>query len=824
MKRYLTPKFTEVKDKALASPEIIVDWLCTSIKVKDTTVVNLMPHLPVMSQILNTPAQAILLFNVLKEIATNDENHKFFESVITKTDNIFVNFSLPKGEDNLLHVASAYGSNKITKFLLEKGAEVNAIGTAGETALHKAINHKEEEVVNLLLGAKADPNMTTEGTRYTTLHFARMTDQNAIALKLLKAGANPKIKSTAGHTASELIVLVRKGECAYNLPPLCKITYNDVAFKKGVANFYKGFLNDKNQENYLIESINNFKTSLKTASSEVDKKVILTNLITLNNSLEYEGSTKLFEDIEKSAKGSDFIEILAGLYSSYPVKKLAPYYNCVQSLKILDKAQELINAYPSSISYEFKKATYYNYGISYEYLNAEKSLEYFNLAEQLECNANTPPDQEIIISKFLVYCQQENLDFAKKEVEKVADPSIKKSLINMINTNVEPDIELRKPEALESTITKTIDNTTKIYKYGAQQDYETALALSLESLQTSNECNYLLDIARVIHFYRLLNKCSESLDLIKKSYAEHPEIMEQHTLPFARYQESLVYMQNSDLDRAFKNVLKLQEIASFGKIASYYYAETTTCFIALLLESNNVEEKINHYLSKLFSKDLASKIIETLTKDHTTTISTTPKSEEVEEKEETYMDWVASQPIDLMDALTECDPYKIHTYYQKKKQDIFQRQDYNIKSFKTSWYIGCKYYNDSNVSSIAGKPHFYSLIAEKVAKKLEKAILEECSNALTEVVKGHGEGQIGNRFIKNKLVELKINGGIRLYTKDFYKNDKGDYLIIYDYAEKHDNMSKIINSSHIEVHNVPCCCDEIYAISLVGEEGTGSVF
>ena len=64
---------------------------------------------------------------------------------------------------NPLQGAVAYSNIEIAKFLISKGADVNAQNLWGTTPLHIAINDNNVELALLLLGLGADPSLTSEG-------------------------------------------------------------------------------------------------------------------------------------------------------------------------------------------------------------------------------------------------------------------------------------------------------------------------------------------------------------------------------------------------------------------------------------------------------------------------------------------------------------------------------------------------------------------------------------------------------------------------------------------------------------------------------------
>lgn len=62
------------------------------------------------------------------------------------------------------------------------------------------------------------------------------------------------------------------------------------------------------------------------------------------------------------------------------------------------------------------------------------------------------------------------------------------------------------------------------------------------------------------------------------------------------------------------------------------------------------------------------------------------------------------------------------------------------------------------------------------------------------------KGSNGIKCINNSVFELKINGGERLYTKEFHKNDQGDYLAIFDRQANHKKIEKIIKKNDFKIY------------------------
>lgn len=71
-----------------------------------------------------------------------------------------------------LHVAAHFGHVNMVRFLLNHGADVNAVNSHGYTPLHQAAQQGHTLIVNLLLEHRASPNVVTNGGQ-TALSIAQ---------------------------------------------------------------------------------------------------------------------------------------------------------------------------------------------------------------------------------------------------------------------------------------------------------------------------------------------------------------------------------------------------------------------------------------------------------------------------------------------------------------------------------------------------------------------------------------------------------------------------------------------------------------------------
>ena len=97
-----------------------------------------------------------------------------------------------------LHLAAKHGHLDIVKVLVEKNANVNAIGNPRNSALHYAMKpaSKGEAIAQVLLQRKADPNIVNH-RRQVPLH---LTGNPAMITALMKSGALATYEDDEGYT------------------------------------------------------------------------------------------------------------------------------------------------------------------------------------------------------------------------------------------------------------------------------------------------------------------------------------------------------------------------------------------------------------------------------------------------------------------------------------------------------------------------------------------------------------------------------------------------------------------------------------------------
>ncbi len=102
-----------------------------------------------------------------------------------------------------LTIAASNGNDKLVRFLIKSGADINLQGSLG-TPLISAVFNKQAIIVRLLLQAKANPNIkSTNGV--TPLMSASWRMSRMMVDELLKAGADANQKTPDGENALSML-------------------------------------------------------------------------------------------------------------------------------------------------------------------------------------------------------------------------------------------------------------------------------------------------------------------------------------------------------------------------------------------------------------------------------------------------------------------------------------------------------------------------------------------------------------------------------------------------------------------------------------------
>jgi len=104
-----------------------------------------------------------------------------------------------------LGLACYFGHEESARYLLLKGAEVNACSTNGYHVypLHSAVASNNSDIAKILIEAGADVNVA-QVSGITALHSAAHHGNIELIILLLEAGANVNAKTEDGRTAADM--------------------------------------------------------------------------------------------------------------------------------------------------------------------------------------------------------------------------------------------------------------------------------------------------------------------------------------------------------------------------------------------------------------------------------------------------------------------------------------------------------------------------------------------------------------------------------------------------------------------------------------------
>jgi len=113
-----------------------------------------------------------------------------------------------------LHFASEKGNEAMCRDLLEKGANVNAHDTHGETPLMKSIYMNTKKCFDVILKQKGVDVDAVDEDGNTALHSAAKEGNKVMCRNLLENGANFNAKNNERQTAHKSATLKERSECA----------------------------------------------------------------------------------------------------------------------------------------------------------------------------------------------------------------------------------------------------------------------------------------------------------------------------------------------------------------------------------------------------------------------------------------------------------------------------------------------------------------------------------------------------------------------------------------------------------------------------------
>jgi len=119
----------------------------------------------------------------------NSNGQTPLDSALSRNRKDIVELLKAKDAEGSILTTVSFGDVEVVRGCLEKGADVNAKDTDGQTALHVAVGNKRKDVADLLLSRGADVN-AKDGKGYTPLYYAIWNEDLDTVKLLVTKGAD----------------------------------------------------------------------------------------------------------------------------------------------------------------------------------------------------------------------------------------------------------------------------------------------------------------------------------------------------------------------------------------------------------------------------------------------------------------------------------------------------------------------------------------------------------------------------------------------------------------------------------------------------------
>lgn len=766
-----------------------------------------------------------------------------------------------------LHYAAMHNQEAFITLLHNHGANLNIKDDKGYTALHWTVLYKRYAIREQLKKLGANPNIKdNHGYNYQELHKHIIKTNQEKSPPILPPIAPPEhfnlykgivsfCKAILSDKEREKNIIDTIDSIKKFLNPLAKPTTNVASVQelpvssvyiekalRTLASVYQCYKDDNNStalQKYIIEKAKYWESSTALAMLYNIIAVEYLNIADYNNAKEHlELANEAWNEITIQDKFVQELQYniffnLGKAWKYFSVNESIKYFTLAQTLMpnnqntVLELLKHYIGCQNDEESLtQLNKIADQDLKELYSIIRQLHSRTDFNIATELKLQAGNTKDKEL-----------RKLYTIMSEFESQSGSTISKLCTTYGFTFPEHG------DSKASKYTLYIEIWAKHFLQ--QKAFTKAIDCWLELNNHRTQHNIPIHLFNILDICKNAEYWEKGLEYIKDIYTLYPDLSNHTMLPL-KYLEFIFYEAN-DCQQQSKNCwdfLKdhaLKDHDDLFDITSrlFSYAKDFALYTAIGKGDFNkalsylslpvaLDEEIlqaglqsfpRHLEQLLYEKIFNEKLLLLLKKLQCKISSSTTVAIE---RTTLTLDLDLTKDLGELEKLIEGLNHEIiHEYFQHKKMELLQR---SIEpTFKKPSYVwntptGEVYSsNDKDVYPVKGTENCYVTINPKLFAKLTPELQDQFSDALLKGLISKDHKSNGLKIIHKRLMELKILGDDRLYTKHIYKTpDKDKYLIEFNYRGKHrDIKNQMEGKSSWEVI---ICEDKVSCTPNIPEE------
>lgn len=738
--------------------------------------------------------------------------------------------------NTLLHEACIYGAIETATYLLERGANPNSVNKNELTPLHMLmVARKYMPFVAKLKKYGANLNLI-DVQGFAPIHTAAVHQNKAAIRELLENNADTNLLY-CGRTYLTLLKDVSEGRLSVQslvswaedeneLEKLkVEVCFNFLAKRRNISIFHK-YIKQVLAKDYVVTQeealllMDAYFTVTSTDPDQIIKflnknyrshRLTVDHLVTMIVRISY-----FLMDQNKSNSMLALCRFVVGLLNQEETKSVrsAELYNVIAATLnraafyqyTEEVARRGLASLPEGDQSLVKCHLLYNFGISkqYRFFDAEPELsEAFSL-----CKDDIDIFQEYI--RLLVYsnkykraikiCRESNCgEFSRLNILRI------KLLLGEINPE---QLLERLSEEYEDINTQILSLDLKAHCYMSLGDVTHALhcnklsyALSEKMSEDNEQRRMNQAISKRLMMYNKCHQFEEGIIFLQQAISKYSDaFLYDSTLIL---NAAIIFVANNHITEAL-NLINLLKDINFNrrKLADFYvllafdaikndesdFEKSAKFFsLALIIDPSDMELKVYEFLLAILQGDQEkfSKIKNEIDHSFVTAIS---------QKNDLFLKETLNEEL----TLEEYDPVKIHHYFQQQKQQVLFNllQDLEPRPV-TKWVTEKFSYSDTDedLVDLDSKfyPNYFAIIDPKL--NLDHETRKRCQIALMKGFCQRNQQKNGLKVINNCVIELKIDGDIRLIATSVFRNPKNKYLILLSQIADHKSIKLILRKN-----------------------------